>query len=184
MTKPSTGFYFDEKCMWYIGQLHAGTFPAGGWVQPPNASGLAGAPDTKRRLRSLLGVSRLLVQLDVLPALRSYKPELFIIASGLDANCLDPRARMMLYSDSFRRMTAQVMALADEICGGHISVVHDGGYPESYMPLCGQAVIVQLSGISTAVVGPQLDFAKSQQPNEGFQADQRELLVEQAANLK
>lgn len=366
MEKSSTGFYFDEKCMWHIGQLHAGTFPVGGWVQPPNASGLAEAPDTKRRLRSLLDVSGLLAKLDqrsapaaseeallrihsrgylqrfkelsdrgggdmgvqatfghggyeialqsaglaiagvdavvsgqlrnayvlsrppghhclsdmgmgfcllanvaiaaeaaiskhklsrvavldwdvhhgngteanffnrpdvftisihqencfpinsgavsqrgegkgkgynlnvpllpgggdqayrdafelvVLPALRRYKPELIIIASGLDANCLDPLARMMLHSDSYRWMTAQVSALADEICGGRLAVVHEGGYSESYVPFCGQALIEQLSGHSTAVVDPMLEFAKSQQPNAGFQAYQRQLLVEQS----
>lgn len=366
MKKSATGFYFDEKCMWHVGQLHAGVFPVGGWVQPPNASGLAESPDTKRRLRSLLDVSGLLAQLDqrssplaedeavlrvhprsylqrfkelsdkgggdmgiqatfgqggyeialqsaglaiagvdavasgdlrnayiltrppghhclpdlgmgfcmlsnvaiavdaaivkhklsrvavldwdvhhgngteavflerpdvftisihqencfpvdsgavshrgegkgkgfnlnvpllpgggdqayrdafelvVLPALRRYKPELLIIASGLDANCLDPLARMSLHSDSFRWMTSQVMAVAEDVCGGRIAVVHEGGYSESYVPFCGQALIEQLSGISTAVVDPILDFAKAQQPNAAFQAFQRKILEEQA----
>ena len=367
MAKFKTGFYFDEKCMWHIGQLHAGTFPVGGWVQPPNASGLAESPDTKRRLRSLLDASGLLAQLDqrtspladesqllrvhprsylerfktlsaagggdlgeqasfgpggydiarqsaglavagidavvsgnlpnayvlsrppghhclrdfgmgfclfaniaiaieaviakhsltrvavldwdvhhgngteaifldrpdvftisihqencfpldsgavdqrgegrgqgynlnvpllpgggdqayrdafelvVQPALLDYNPELIVIASGLDANCLDPLARMMLHSDSYRWMMARVMEIADRCCDGRIAVVHEGGYSESYVPFCGQALIEQLSGIATEVVDPCLEFAKAQQPNAGFQAYQRELLKAQAS---
>lgn len=362
-----TGFYFDEKCMWHIGQLHAGTFPVGGWVQPPNASGLAESPDTKRRLRSLLDASGLLAQLDqrtapmaneadllrvhpqayldkfralsdagggdmgiqasfgqggyeiakksaglavagidavmsgdlkntyilsrppghhcladlgmgfcvfaniavaieaaiakhglkriavldwdvhhgngteaiflnradvltisvhqencfpinsgaanycgegagrgynlnvpllpgggdqayrdafellVMPALEAYKPELIIVASGLDANALDPLARMMLYSESFRWMTADVMAAADRLCDGRLAIVHEGGYSESYVPFCGHALIEQLSGIKTDVADPALDFMKAQQPNAAFQTFQRQLLVQQAA---
>lgn len=361
-----TGFYFDEKCMWHTGQLHVGTFPVGGWVQPPNASGLAESPDTKRRLRSLLDASGLLAQLDqrtaplareedllrvhprdyldrfkrlsdagggdmgeqatfgpggyeiarqsaglaiagvdavlageianayilsrppghhclkdfgmgfcmlanvaiaveaaitkhkltrvavldwdvhhgngpeaifldrpdvltisvhqencfpvnsgaasqrgtgpgkgynlnvpllpgggdqayrdafelvIMPALRRYQPELIVVASGLDANCLDPLARMMLYSESFRWMMASVMEVADECCDGRIAVVHEGGYSESYVPFCGHALIEQLANITTQVVDPMLEFAKMQQPNLAFQAFQRDLLMQQA----
>ena len=363
-----TGFYFDEKCMWHIGQLHAGTFPVGGWVQPPNASGLAESPDTKRRLRSLLDASGLLAQLDqrtapmaseddllrvhprdyidrfkrlsdagggdmgaqatfgpggydiarlsaglaiagldavlsgdisnayilsrppghhclkdfgmgfcmlanvavsveaaiakhkltrvavldwdvhhgngteaifldrpdvltisihqencfpvnsgaasqrgtgagagynlnvplvpgggdqayrdafellVMPALRRYQPEVIVVASGLDANCLDPLARMMLFSESYRWMMAEVMTLADEYCDGRVAVVHEGGYSESYVPFCGHALIEQLAGITTEVVDPELEFAKMQQPNSAFQAFQRALLMQQATD--
>ena len=361
-----TGFYFDEKCMWHIGQLHAGVLPVVGWVQPPNASGLAESPDTKRRLRSLLDASGLLAQLDqrsapwasenellrvhpqayldkfkalsdagggdmgiqatfgpggyeiakqsaglaiagvdavvsgelknayilsrppghhclpelgmgfcvfaniaiaveatiakhglkrvaivdwdvhhgngteavflnrpdvqtisihqencfpinsgaaenrgegagkgynlnvpllpgggdqayrdafellVIPALEAYKPELIIVASGLDANGLDPLARMMLYSESFRWMTADIMAAANRLCGGRLAIVHEGGYSESYVPFCGHALIEELSGITTEVVDPILDFQKAQQPNAAFQIFQRQLLEQQA----
>jgi acetoin utilization deacetylase AcuC-like enzyme len=364
-----TGFYFDETCMWHTGQLHAGVFPVGGWVQPPNSSGLSESPDTKRRLKSLMDVSGLLAQLDqrtalpateeqllrvhpksyldrfkalsdsgggdmgiqatfgqggydmarqsaglaiagidavitgalknayvlsrppghhcladtgmgfcmlaniaiaveaaiathglsriavldwdvhhgngteaifinrsdvftislhqencfptesgaasvrghgqghafnlnvpllpgggdqayrdafdllVLPALNAYKPELIIVASGLDANCLDPLARMSLHSESFRWMMAEVMTVADEHCGGKVAVVHEGGYSESYVPFCGHALIEQLAGVKTEVTDPALDFFKLQQPNSAFQKFQRDLLLEQAAAL-
>jgi acetoin utilization deacetylase AcuC-like enzyme len=365
MTRSGTGFYFDEKCMWHVGQMHAGTFPVGGWVQPPNASGLAEAPDTKRRLKSLLDASGLLARLDqrtsplaleedllrvhprryldrfsqlsaagggdmgmqatfgpggyeiarqsaglaitavdavlsgdlknayvlsrppghhclkdfgmgfcllsnvaiavetaiakhgltrvavldwdvhhgngteaifldrpdvltisvhqencfpinsgaasqrgegrgagfnlnvpllpgggdqayrdafellILPALRRYRPELIVVASGLDASCLDPLARMMLYSDSFRWMMEGVMQVASDCCDSRVVVVHEGGYSESYVPFCGQALIETLAEASTDVIDPILDFAKMQQPNQAFQAFQRELLKQQ-----
>lgn len=119
----------------------------------------------------------------VLPALRQYKPELIVVASGLDANCLDPLARMMLYSDSYRWMMAGVMEVAAECCNGRVAVVHEGGYSKSYVPFCGQALIEQLSGIRTEAADPILEFAKMQQPNAAFQAFQRGLLAEQASSL-
>ncbi|MDE2446472.1 MAG: class II histone deacetylase [Alphaproteobacteria bacterium] len=365
-----TGFFYDERCMWHVGQLYAGIFPVGGWVQPSNGTGLAEAPDTKRRLKSLMDVSGLLAMLEqrsakpatetqlmrihpqsflhrfkllsektggdigheasfghggyeiakisaglaiagidavirlevknayilsrppghhclpdqgmgfcllaniplaieeaiathklsriavldwdvhhgngteaiyleradvltisihqencfpigsglaqmrgqgkglgynlnipllpgsgdqayrdafellVKPALRKYKPELIIVASGLDANALDPLARMMLHSESYRWMTTEIMALADEMCSGRLAIVHEGGYSESYVPFCGQALIEQLAGMKTGVADPALDFIKAQQPNAGFQAYQRGLLEAQAKAAK
>ena len=119
----------------------------------------------------------------MLPALETYRPELIIVASGFDANALDPLARMSLYSESFRWMMAEVMGLADRHCAGRVAVMHEGGYSESYVPFCGHALIEQLSGIKTQVTDPALDFIIAQQPNAAFQAFQRSLLVEQADAL-
>lgn len=361
-----TAFFHDEKCLWHIGQLHAGVFPVGGWVQPPNSSGLAESPDSKRRLKSLMDVSGLSARLQicsapmadidelervhpitylkrfqalsdagggqvgeqatfgpggyeiarlsaglsikavdsvlrgearnayalsrppghhclpdegmgfcllanaaiavetaisrhklsrvaivdwdvhhgngtervfinrpdvltislhqencfpvasgavrdhgiekgagynlnipllpgggeqsyqdafeliVLPALRAYRPELILVACGYDASGLDPLARMLLPSESFRWMMAQTMAVADEVCQGRIAVVHEGGYSECYVPFCGHALIEQLAGEKTAVEDPSLAFIRGQQPQARFIALQRDLLKEQA----
>ena len=115
----------------------------------------------------------------MLPALETYRPELIIVASGFDANALDPLARMSLYSESFRWMMAEVMGLADRHCAGRVAVMHEGGYSESYVPFCGHALIEQLAGITTQVVDPMLEFAKLQQPNLAFQSFQRDLLRQQ-----
>ena len=52
--------------------------------------------------------------------------------------------------------------------------------PQTEVPFCGHALIEQLSGISTQVIDPALDFMKAQQPNAAFQAFQRQLLQQQA----
>jgi acetoin utilization deacetylase AcuC-like enzyme len=119
----------------------------------------------------------------VLPALNAYKPELIVVASGLDANAPDPLARMSLYSNSFRWMMAEIMAVADRHCSGRIAVVHEGGYSESYVPFCGHALIEQLSGINTEVMDPALEFFMAQQPNAAFKAFQHTLLLAHAKAL-
>lgn len=87
----------------------------------------------------------------VLPALERFRPQLIVVASGFDANAVDPLARMQLHSDSFRAMTAMVRDAAERHAGGRLVVVHEGGYSEAYVPFCGLAVIEELSGVRSAV---------------------------------
>ncbi|MCL7653387.1 hypothetical protein M8371_30005, partial [Klebsiella pneumoniae] len=56
--KRKTGFFFDERCFWHSTGLHAVTLPVGGWVQPPAGGGHAESPETKRRVKNPMGVSR------------------------------------------------------------------------------------------------------------------------------
>lgn len=68
-----SGFLSDERCFWHAGGNYAGIFPVGDLVQPPAGSGLAESPETKRRLKNLVEVTRLtrdLVPLRAEPAMR------------------------------------------------------------------------------------------------------------------
>jgi acetoin utilization deacetylase AcuC-like enzyme len=100
----------------------------------------------------------------VLPALDRYRPQLIIVASGLDANAVDPLARMLLHSESYRQLTLMMKAAAARLCDGKLVVVHEGGYAEAYVPFCGHALLEALSGESTAVVDPELDMFTLWQP--------------------
>ena len=119
----------------------------------------------------------------VLPALYKFQPELIIIASGLDANGVEPLARMLLSSESYREMTAKIMQAADELCAGRLIVVHEGDYAEAYVPFCGLALIEQLSGHKTEVEDPLLELINAQQPTERFNALQQQLIAEQAPEM-
>lgn len=100
----------------------------------------------------------------VLPALEKFQPELIIVACGLDANSVDPLARMLLHSESYRTLTQMMVEAANRLCGGRLVVVHEGGYAEAYVPFCGHAVLETLSGERTAVVDPVLEMALGWQP--------------------
>ncbi|MGA0541728.1 class II histone deacetylase [Neotabrizicola sp. VNH66] len=108
----------------------------------------------------------------VLPALWDFAPDLLIVVNGLDANAVDPLARMLLHSDSFRAMTRKVATLAEEVSGGRLVIVQEGGYAEAYVPFCAHAVLEELAGQRTAVEDPFLDLVRQQQPGPGFQAAQ------------
>ncbi|WP_217212866.1 class II histone deacetylase [Streptomyces sp. AC550_RSS872] len=83
----------------------------------------------------------------VAPALRAFAPELIVVASGFDPNAMDPLARMLVTSRGFRGMAEQVLRVAEEVCGGRVAVVQEGGYSPHYVPFCGLAVIETLAGV-------------------------------------
>jgi len=118
-----------------------------------------------------------------LPALERFRPELIVVASGLDASAVDPLARMLLHTDSYRFMTRAVKEAAQRHCGGRLVIVHEGGYSEAYVPFCGLAIVEELAGVRTAVADPMLELAIAQQPGERFVAFQRTLIDELAASF-
>jgi acetoin utilization deacetylase AcuC-like enzyme len=93
----------------------------------------------------------------VLPALREFRPELIIVACGLDAGVLDPFGRMMLTSESFRSLAAMVKEAAESLCDGRLLMIHEGGYSAAYVPFCGLAVIEELAGRRSTVEDPYLE---------------------------
>ena len=119
----------------------------------------------------------------VVPVLDRYRPQLIVIASGLDANAVDPLARMQLHSETFRKMTRMVMQVADRWCQGKVVAVHEGGYAEAYVPFCGHAIVEELAGERTGVVDPFLEIFGPQQPGLRFNAFQRRLIDELAVSF-
>lgn len=100
----------------------------------------------------------------VMPALRRYRPDVIIVACGFDASGFDPLGRMMASSVTFGEMTGMLMAVADDICGGRLVLVHEGGYSEVYVPFCGHAVLERLTGSTIRAADPLLPRITAQQP--------------------
>jgi len=87
----------------------------------------------------------------VAPIARQFRPDLIVVSSGLDASRSDPLGRMMVTAGGFRALTRLTMSLADELCSGKLALVHEGGYSQSYAPLCGLAIIEELAGIDSGL---------------------------------
>ena len=64
----------------------------------------------------------------LLPAIRSYNPELILVSCGFDAHINDPLAGMGLSSEMFADMTEMLRHTALEICSGRLVIVLEGGY--------------------------------------------------------
>ena len=105
-----------------------------------------------------------------LPAIRAFKPDVFIIACGFDAGANDPLGRMLATQETFAVMTDQVMALADELCGGRLMMSHEGGYSETYVPFCGHAVLQRMSGSKVEAADPFDGVFELRQPDAAFDA--------------
>jgi len=88
------------------------------------------------------------------PAVRRFRPELIVVASGFDAGALDPLGRMMLSAGAYGELADRLRVLAEELCGGRLAMSHEGGYSELHAPFCGLRVLEALSGSPTGVEDP------------------------------
>ena len=98
----------------------------------------------------------------VIPALHRFNPEFIFVASGLDANGMDPLARMLATSDTFRELTRLTQEAAATLCAGKLVIAHEGGYSAAYVPYCGLAVVEALSGVSSGLADPYLPIVGPQ----------------------
>lgn len=97
----------------------------------------------------------------VVPKLRKFQPDLVIVACGFDASGVDPLARMLCTSETYRLMTAQLM----EFTKGRFVAAHEGGYSEVHVPFCGHAMLEQMSGTTISAEDPILQRLNNQQPD-------------------
>lgn len=114
------------------------------------------------------------------PAIDRFRPELLIVACGYGASGVDPLARMLLHSDSYRMLTRAALELAERHCGGRLVMVHEGGASEAAVPFCGHAVVETLAGVSMGVEDSFVELIRAWQPNARCAAFQRGLIDEMA----
>jgi acetoin utilization deacetylase AcuC-like enzyme len=67
----------------------------------------------------------------VVPAARHFAPDVILVSAGFDAHRDDPLASMNLSRSGFLGLTGIVRALADDLCGGRLCFVLEGGYAPS-----------------------------------------------------
>ncbi len=77
----------------------------------------------------------------VVPILHEYRPQLLIVACGVDASVFDPMARLSLTAQGFAGIAGRLAATADATCDGRIVSVQEGGYSPVYSPFCWLAFI-------------------------------------------
>ena len=65
------------------------------------------------------------------PVAASFQPELILVSCGFDAHQDDPLASMQVTQSGFTEMSRVVRALADDLCGGRLVFVLEGGYAPS-----------------------------------------------------
>ncbi|MGI9434220.1 MAG: class II histone deacetylase [Geminicoccaceae bacterium] len=90
----------------------------------------------------------------VLPALRILRPELILIASGVDASARDPLGRMLCSGETFRQMTKLLLAEAADLADGRLLACHEGGYAPTHAPFCALAIIETMADQPTGITDP------------------------------
>jgi acetoin utilization deacetylase AcuC-like enzyme len=155
--------FYDNPEVLTISLHQDNLYPAGSGSMAENGTGQGAGYNLNLPMPPGSGVGAYTAAFErvVVPALYQFKPELIVIASGLDANAYDPLGRMMLHSECYRRLTNMMLDAAADLCGGRLVLAHEGGYSELYVPFCGLAVIEELCGLRTEVSDPLLELAQS-----------------------
>ena len=75
-----------------------------------------------------------LIEQDLLPAFRSFAPQVIIVSTGFDAHKEDDMADMRLSSQGFVWIMREIMTLAELYAGGRLLSVLEGGYALDRLP--------------------------------------------------
>ncbi|KUJ78142.1 acetoin utilization protein [Ruegeria marisrubri] len=78
------------------------------------------------------------------PRLRSFRPELIVISAGFDAHKDDPLANLNWETEDFAWITAELCAIADEVCNGRIVSTLEGGYDLNALAAATRAHVEEL----------------------------------------
>jgi acetoin utilization deacetylase AcuC-like enzyme len=84
----------------------------------------------------------------LVPALARFKPDVLLVSAGFDAFVHDPLAGMRVTHAGFAAMARRLRRAADQLCGGRVLAVLEGGYD-----------LDGLAGGMTAVLGAFADDA-------------------------
>lgn len=118
----------------------------------------------------------------VMPAVRRFRPQFVIVASGFDGSAMDPLGRNMATSETYRALAAAAIDAAEECCQGRVLALHEGGYSTAYVPFCGLATLEAMSGVTTGVIDPFLPIfnglgGQDTQPHQRHVIERAEALV-------
>jgi acetoin utilization deacetylase AcuC-like enzyme len=64
----------------------------------------------------------------LVPAAHGFRPDFLLVSCGFDAHRDDPLAGMLVTGDGYAAMAAIARRLADDLCGGRLAFVLEGGY--------------------------------------------------------
>lgn len=80
------------------------------------------------------------------PVLREFRPDVLLVSAGFDAHERDPLAGMRMTTAGYERLTARLLAAADELCGGRAVFATEGGYDTIALHECLSGVVALASG--------------------------------------
>jgi len=82
----------------------------------------------------------------ILPALAAFAPDIVLISAGFDAHADDPLASLRLQEEDYAWVTAEIMKVAAESCGGKVVSALEGGYDLTALAASAAAHVTALMG--------------------------------------
>jgi acetoin utilization deacetylase AcuC-like enzyme len=93
------------------------------------------------------------------PIAHRFDPQFILVSCGFDLHRSDPIGELELTEEGYRWIADLLLGLAEEVCGGRIAWVLEGGYSVAGIKAAGRRVLRRLAGLDvlTAVELERLD---------------------------
>lgn len=92
-------------------------------------------------------VYQMLIQAELLPAFRKFKPQVILVSTGFDAHKEDEMSDVRLTTAGYSWLMETIMKLANEYCDGKVISILEGGYCLDVLPeLAANHVEILLKG--------------------------------------
>ena len=78
------------------------------------------------------------------PAIKKFNPDIILVSAGYDAHWKDPLAGLQYRSSTYHELASRVKSLANEICGGRVVFLLEGGYD---LDALGESVASTFAGV-------------------------------------
>ena len=127
----------------------------------PGSGSLEEAPHARGRLLNLplpaptgdRGLAQITAQV-IAPWLRRFRPEMLFVSAGFDGHHSDPLTSLGFTTAGFFHLARRLAGLADELCGGRLVCILEGGYDPQALAANAAAVLGALAG---QTVAPDVD---------------------------
>ncbi|MCC7008341.1 MAG: histone deacetylase [Acidobacteria bacterium] len=86
-------------------------------------------------------VYRRAYEMQILPAVERFQPDVILVSAGFDAHARDPLGGMRMTTDGYAEIARTIRATAQSICGGRTAWVLEGGYHLGALRECLEATI-------------------------------------------
>ena len=119
--------FLHEERAGFISTHQWGIYPGSGWFKD--------APHARKRmvnvpLHDRAGDETYAQVSDRIfkPVVHAFRPQMILVSAGFDAHWNDPLTSLGLSTHGYYEMSKKLVELADEVCGGRIVFVLEGGY--------------------------------------------------------
>ena len=85
-----------------------------------------------------------IIENKLIPSIIKFNPNLIIISAGFDAHQSDPLANMEVSTSCFGAMTKLMLSTAEEVCGGRLISMLEGGYDHDAL---GDSVVSHINNL-------------------------------------
>ena len=88
-----------------------------------------------------------------MPIAKQYQPEFILLVAGYASNMFDPLCRQQVTANGYYQMTKLITEVADEVCGGSLVAILEGG-KGNYMSYCIGKTIEAMLGVESTIPDP------------------------------